>query len=108
MEEFKIRRKQQMIRFFSSTVITLVCTKLILRRLQLPKYVPSMFELNYIRPPITTVKKDLINAGMLTTGMTLGVFSMIFFGTCWNWNVSTLAELKDALNSGTTDDKQNI
>ncbi|SCU95121.1 LAME_0F10814g1_1 [Lachancea meyersii CBS 8951] len=90
-EEYKKRRKQQMIRFFGATVFTLISARLAFRGVQSRKYVPNMFQLNH-KPPLYSFQGEAISALAFGTGLATGSFGMLVFGSCWLADISSLAE----------------
>ena len=57
-----------------------------------------MFQLNHKVPPRTDMKNDIMKAGILTTGMVGGLFSMGLYGYCWTKNISTIRDFRGNLN----------
>ncbi|QLL31692.1 hypothetical protein HG536_0B05570 [Torulaspora globosa] len=89
--EYKQRRKQQMLRFFGATALTLLSCRLAYRGIKSRKYVPHMFQLNYKSPPFS-YQAEAASALVLGTGLAVGGFSMLLFGSCWIWDISTIPE----------------
>ncbi|AMD22643.1 HHL127Wp [Eremothecium sinecaudum] len=90
-DEYKARRKQQMLRFAGATALTLICAKMAFRGIASRKYVPNMFQLNHKRPPFSHQGEALSSFGF-GTGLAVGGFSMLVFGTCWIANISNFPE----------------
>ncbi|QLQ79206.1 hypothetical protein HG537_0B05530 [Torulaspora globosa] len=90
-DEYKKRRKQQMLRFFGATALTLLSCRLAYRGVKSRKYVPNMFQLNYKSPPFS-YQAEAASALVLGTGLAVGGFSMLLFGSCWIWDISTIPE----------------
>ncbi|SCU83799.1 LAFA_0D05886g1_1 [Lachancea sp. 'fantastica'] len=90
-EEYKKRRKQQMMRFFGATVFTLISARLAFRGVQSRKYVPNMFQLNH-KPPLYSFQGEAVSALAFGTGLATGSFGMLVFGSCWLADISSLAE----------------
>ncbi|SMN20614.1 similar to Saccharomyces cerevisiae YER093C-A AIM11 Protein of unknown function [Maudiozyma saulgeensis] len=92
-DKFKARRKQQMLRFFGATLLTLLSFKIMLKQLQTVKYVPNLFQQNIKQVP--SAKKQKIGKSLGgTVGITLGGFLMGITGTCWTLDIGTLDEFK--------------
>ncbi|CAR22088.1 Altered inheritance of mitochondria protein 11 [Lachancea thermotolerans] len=89
--EYKERRRLQMMRFFGATAFTLISARLAFRGVQSRKYVPNMFQLNH-KPPTYSFQGEAVSALAFGTGLATGTFSMLVFGTCWVWDISSLAE----------------
>lgn len=53
--------------------------------------VPHMFQLNYKSPPFS-YQAEAASALVLGTGLAVGGFSMLLFGSCWIWDISTIPE----------------
>ncbi|KAG0670722.1 Altered inheritance of mitochondria protein 11 [Kluyveromyces marxianus] len=75
-QQYKARRKEQMIRFFGVTALTLISARLAFRG-----------------PPPFSYKGEVVNALAYGTALSTGGFAMLGFGLCWIWDVSTLHEL---------------
>lgn len=50
-----------------------------------------MFQLNH-KPPTYSFQGEAVSALAFGTGLATGSFSMLVFGTCWIWDVSSFAE----------------
>lgn len=50
-----------------------------------------MFQLNY-KPPTFSYQGEATSALVFGTGLATGGFSMLVFGTCWIWDISTFQE----------------
>lgn len=50
-----------------------------------------MFQLNYKHPPIS-YQGEAASALAMGTGLAVGGFGMVTFGTCWIWDISSLSE----------------
>ncbi|SCU97842.1 LADA_0H08702g1_1 [Lachancea dasiensis] len=90
-EEYKKRRKLQMMRFFGATAFTLLSARLAFRGVQSRKYVPNMFQLNH-KPPLYSFQGEAVSALAFGTGLATGSFGMLVFGTCWLADISSFAE----------------
>lgn len=53
--------------------------------------VPHMFQLNYKSPPFS-YQAEAASALVFGTGLAVGGFSMLLFGSCWIWDISTIPE----------------
>lgn len=53
--------------------------------------VPNMFQLNYKSPPFS-YQAEAASALVFGTGLAVGGFSMLVFGSCWVWDISTFPE----------------
>ncbi|CCE91055.1 uncharacterized protein TDEL_0C01660 [Torulaspora delbrueckii] len=90
-DEYKKRRKQQMLRFFGATALTLISCRLAYRGVKSRKYVPNMFQLNYKSPPFS-YQAEAASALVFGTGLAVGGFSMLVFGSCWLSDISSFPE----------------
>ncbi|SCV01312.1 LANO_0F11144g1_1 [Lachancea nothofagi CBS 11611] len=90
-EEYKKRRKLQMVRFFGATAFTLISARLAFRGVQSRKYIPTMFQLNH-KPPLYSFQGEAVSALAFGTGLATGSFGMLVFGTCWIADISSFAE----------------
>ncbi|SMN18257.1 similar to Saccharomyces cerevisiae YER093C-A AIM11 Protein of unknown function [Maudiozyma saulgeensis] len=91
------RQKEQMIRFFAGTALTLICSRMIHRTMNTLKYKPSIFHSNN-NPPKSIYQGEATKALMLSSGLSLGLFSMFIFGGCWIYDISTLKEFSQGMS----------
>ncbi|AAS50988.2 ABR215Cp [Eremothecium gossypii ATCC 10895] len=90
-DEFRQRRRQQMLRFFGATAFTLLSARLAFRGTINRKYVPNMFQLNH-RVPLASSQGEALHAFAYGSGLATGGFAMLILGTCWLADVSTVPE----------------
>ncbi|KAH3902615.1 related to Altered inheritance of mitochondria protein 11 [Saccharomycodes ludwigii] len=90
-DEYKSRRRQQMLRFFGASILTLITARLAFHNIKTRKYVPTLFQNNYKIPPFS-YQKESLSALAYGTFFSVGGFGMLIFGGCWMANISTLPE----------------
>ncbi|KAG0668510.1 Altered inheritance of mitochondria protein 11 [Maudiozyma exigua] len=91
------RQTQQMLRFFAGTALTLLCSRLIRRTMNNLKYTPKIFHTNN-NPPNQIYQGEATKALALSSGLSVGLFSMFIFGGCWFYDVSTLKEFSNGIS----------
>ncbi|KAL6937840.1 hypothetical protein ACO0RG_004364 [Hanseniaspora osmophila] len=94
--EYKERRRVQMLRFFGASIFTLITARLAHRSIQSRKYVPKMFENNYKVPPFS-YQYESISALLYGSAFSIGGFGMFVTGACWMNNISTFPEFSKTL-----------
>lgn len=91
-DEYKQRRKQQMILFMTSSAVTIFAARFAFKSTIARQYVPTLFQGNH-QPPtsynFTTDAAVAVGTGTILCG---SVSSMVIFGTCWIADVSTFQE----------------
>lgn len=91
-EEYKNRRKRQMMLFMGSAAITIFTSRLAYKSTITRQYVPSLFQGNHAPPLSYNFTSDAavaVGTGTLLCG---SVSSMVIFGTCWIIDVSNFQE----------------
>ncbi|CCH45192.1 putative membrane protein [Wickerhamomyces ciferrii] len=88
-EQFRQRRRTQMMYFFGATAATLVFSRLAYRGVQ--AHVPGLFNSNHVPPPFS-FQQDAISAIALSTVLSVSSFSMGVTGVAWTWDVSNVKE----------------
>jgi hypothetical protein len=91
-DEYKQRRKQQMLKFAGAAVLTLFSTRLAYKSLIARQYLPTLFQGNHHPPTSYSFVTDAavaVGTGTLLCGT---VSSMAIFGTCWIMDVSSFRE----------------
>lgn len=89
--QYKDRRRTEMLRFMSVSLFTLVVARYTYTSIQARKYVPKLFEGNQKIPP-SAYKSESMSALGLGTGLALGSFGMLVYGTCWCSDILTPKE----------------
>lgn len=89
--EYKERRRTEMLRFMGVSLFTLVIARYTYTSIQARKYVPKLFEGNQKIPP-SAYKSESMSALGLGTGLALGSFGMLVYGTCWCNDILTPKE----------------
>ncbi|CUM65439.1 uncharacterized protein PRCAT00003078001 [Priceomyces carsonii] len=91
-DQYKSRRKRQMLLFVSSAALTILASRFAYRSTVSRQYVPTLFQGNHM-PPLsynfTTDAAVAVGTGTLLCG---SVASMITFGVCWIIDVSSFKE----------------
>lgn len=91
-EEYKTRRKQQMVLFMTSAAMTIFAARFAYKSTITRQYVPTLFQGNH-SPPLsynfTTDAAVAVGTGTLLCG---SVSSMMIFGSCWIMDVSNFKE----------------
>lgn len=90
-DEYKERRRTEMLRFMGVSLFTLVIARYTYTSIQARKYVPKLFEGNQKIPP-SSYKSESMSALGLGTGLALGSFGMLVYGTCWCNDILTPKE----------------
>lgn len=90
-QEYKERRRKQMIRFYAATFATLVSSRLVFRGVQTRKYIPTLFQANHIPPPFSKKQEALAAIGYGTL-LSTTAFSMFIFGAAWVGDISSIKE----------------
>lgn len=90
-DEYKERRRTEMLRFMGLSLFTLVIARYTYTSIQARKYVPKLFEGNQKIPP-SSYKSESMSALGLGTGLALGSFGMLVYGTCWCNDILTPKE----------------
>lgn len=91
-EEYKNRRKRQMMLFMGSAAITIFTSRMAYKSTVTRQYVPTLFQGNHAPPMSYNFTSDAavaVGTGTLLCG---SVSSMIIFGSCWIIDVSTFLE----------------
>lgn len=91
-DEYKSRRKQQMILFMTSAAITIFTSRFAYKSTVARQYVPTLFQGNHSPPLGYNFTMDAAVAVGTGTMLCGSVSSMIIFGTCWIIDVSTFKE----------------
>ncbi|KAG7664762.1 AIM11 [[Candida] subhashii] len=91
-EEYKTRRKIQMVRFLASAAVTIFASRFAYKATITRQYVPTLFQGNH-SPPLsynfTTDAAVAVGTGTLLCG---SVTSMLVFGSFWCMDVSNIKE----------------
>lgn len=91
-DEYKNRRKRQMMLFMGSAAITIFASRIAYKSTITRQYVPSLFQGNHSPPLSYNFTSDAavaVGTGTLLCG---SVSSMFIFGTCWIIDVSNFKE----------------
>ncbi|XBW37907.1 hypothetical protein QEN19_003487 [Hanseniaspora menglaensis] len=89
--EYKDRRRTEMLRFMGVSMFTLIVARYTYTSIQARKYVPKLFEGNQKIPP-SAYKSESMSALGLGTGLAVGSFGMLVYGTCWCNDILTPKE----------------
>lgn len=90
-KQYKERRRNQMIFFFSTTAITLLASRVAYRGVQTRKYIPQLFQANHI-PPAFSFQRDAVLAVTHASVLATSSFAMLISGICWSWDVYSIKE----------------
>lgn len=108
IEEYRARRRKQMLLFFGAAGLTLLSSRIAYRGVQIRKYIPNTFNANH-QPPPFSFQRDAMAAISHATCLAVSSFAMGITGVCWLWNVSTIKEftfkLKKKLGGVDSEDK---
>lgn len=90
--DYKARRKQQMMLFFTSAGVTILASRFAYKSTKSRQFLPRFFQGNHSPPTsynFTTDAAIAVGTGSLLAG---SVSSMAVFGTCWIIDVSLFKE----------------
>ncbi|CCD22328.1 Aim11p NDAI_0A01700 [Naumovozyma dairenensis CBS 421] len=109
LNDYSERRKQQASRFAGATILTMIASRMTYGSIRARKVRPQAFQPNDMKI-LTAARGEAISALALSTGLTIGVFSMTIFGIGWIYNISNLHEFAYGIKKwfGTDTDDQNL
>ncbi|KAI5959584.1 AIM11 [Candida pseudojiufengensis] len=90
--EYKTRRANQMIRFFTFSALSIFTLRIINKQTIIRQYIPTLFQQNHSPPTsynFTTDAAVAVGAGTLACGSISGMF---IFGLAWILDVSNFKE----------------
>lgn len=97
----KQRRKQEMLRFYAATAVTLLSFKYLLGRLGPSAGVRQLPFFQFNHKQVGTVRQrrgGVVGAAAVgTLGVTTGWMLMGLFGTCWCLDISSLDDLREVV-----------
>lgn len=91
-DEYKLRRKVQMIKFFSAAAVTIFALRFAYKSTITRQYVPTLFQGNHAPPLSYNFATDAAVAVGTGTILCGSVSSMVIFGSCWILDVSSFKE----------------
>ncbi|GMM33089.1 Aim11 protein [Saccharomycopsis crataegensis] len=87
-DNYKQRRRTQMIKFYAATFTTLICSRLVFRGVQSRKYIPTLFQANHIQPSYSKRQEAMAAIGYASL-LSTSAFGMFIFGTAWVMDISS-------------------
>lgn len=91
-EEYKLRRRKQMLLFVGCSALTLFTTRFAYKSSVARQYLPTLFQGNHQPPLSYSFVTDAAVAVGTGTLLCASVSSMSIFGVCWMMDVSSFKE----------------
>lgn len=91
-DEYKLRRKNQMMLFMGAAGITILSSRIAYKSTISRQFLPTFFQGNHAPPTSYNFTMDAAAAVGTGTLLATSVTSMIVFGTCWVLDISSFKE----------------